>query len=62
MFGPGNFDDLCDVNHFWSPHPAGANWLYADGSMRFMPYDSAPITPMLSTRSGREVIPDGYDW
>jgi prepilin-type N-terminal cleavage/methylation domain-containing protein/prepilin-type processing-associated H-X9-DG protein len=51
--GLGNF---CDVHHFWSQHAGGANWLFADGAVRFLSYASAGLMPALSTRSGGEVV------
>jgi prepilin-type N-terminal cleavage/methylation domain-containing protein/prepilin-type processing-associated H-X9-DG protein len=53
-FQPGNVDDNCDQVHFWSMHPAGANWLWADGSARFMIYSANEILPQLCTRNGGE--------
>ncbi len=56
-FGPGRFDNQCDMLHFWSPHlGGGANFLFADGSVHFLPYSAAPIMSALSTRSGGEVV------
>jgi prepilin-type processing-associated H-X9-DG protein len=46
----------CDTHHFWSMHPDGGNWLFADGSVRFLPYRSNAILPALATRSSGEVI------
>jgi prepilin-type processing-associated H-X9-DG protein/prepilin-type N-terminal cleavage/methylation domain-containing protein len=51
--GIGNY---CDVHHFWSQHPSGANWLFADGSVRFLNYASASAMPSLATRAGGEVV------
>jgi prepilin-type processing-associated H-X9-DG protein len=51
--GQGNF---CDVHHFWSQHPGGANWAFADGSVRFLSYANASIMPALATRAGGEVV------
>ena len=53
-FGPGKFDNLCDAFHFWSPHTGGANFAFADGSVRFLPYSADSIMPALATRSGGE--------
>jgi prepilin-type processing-associated H-X9-DG protein len=54
-FRPG-VGDYCDVHHFWSQHPDGANWLFADGSVRFLSYTNASIMPALATRAGGEVV------
>jgi prepilin-type N-terminal cleavage/methylation domain-containing protein/prepilin-type processing-associated H-X9-DG protein len=57
IFGPGRFDNQCDMFHFWSPHTGGgANFLFADGSVRFLPYSIAPLMPALASRSGGEVV------
>lgn len=45
----------CAINHFWSNHPGGGNWLFGDGTVRFMPYSAANILPALATRAGGEV-------
>jgi prepilin-type N-terminal cleavage/methylation domain-containing protein/prepilin-type processing-associated H-X9-DG protein len=51
--GIGNF---CDVHHFWSQHPGGANWIFADGSVRFLSYTSSTVMPAMATRAGGEVV------
>ena len=48
--------NLCDTHHFWSNHPGGGNWLFADGAVRFLPYQSNAILPALATRAGGEVV------
>ncbi len=55
-FAPGKLSEPCDVFHFWSLHPGGANFLMADASVHFLTYDAAPLMPALATRAGREVI------
>ncbi|MFO0803834.1 MAG: H-X9-DG-CTERM domain-containing protein [Gemmataceae bacterium] len=55
-FRPGRLENPCDVNHFWSPHPGGANFAFADGSVRFLSYSADPIMPALATRAGGEVV------
>jgi prepilin-type processing-associated H-X9-DG protein/prepilin-type N-terminal cleavage/methylation domain-containing protein len=55
-FGPGRSDNICDAFHFWSHHPGGANFLFADGSARFLPYSARPIMPALATRAGGETV------
>ncbi len=69
----GDFTDASDGYywykdgwHFWSGHPQGANFLFADGHVRFIPYtvgpgrENSPIDVLrdLGTRAGGEVIGD----
>jgi prepilin-type processing-associated H-X9-DG protein len=56
LYGPGHVDDSCSFNHFWSNHNNGANFLFADGSVRFLSYDAQVIMRELSTREGGEVV------
>jgi prepilin-type N-terminal cleavage/methylation domain-containing protein/prepilin-type processing-associated H-X9-DG protein len=56
IFRQGNIFDNCDSNHFWSMHTNGANWLFGDGSVRFMPYSASALTIPLATRAGSEVV------
>src|SRR5581483_3551884 len=56
QFGPGRIDNLCDTFHFWSLHPGGANFLFADGSVRFLAYSARDVLPALATRAGGEVV------
>ncbi len=55
VFGPGQLDNICDYEHFWSFHSSGANFLFADGAVRFLPYSARDILPALATRSGGEI-------
>ena len=59
-FGPGRTDDYCSAFHFWSLHPGGANFLFADGSVHFLRYAARDVLPALATRAGGEVasLPD----
>jgi prepilin-type processing-associated H-X9-DG protein len=57
-YSPGKTDVECDALHYWSLHSGGANWLFADGGVRFIAYSAAPIMPILATRAGGEVIDD----
>jgi prepilin-type N-terminal cleavage/methylation domain-containing protein/prepilin-type processing-associated H-X9-DG protein len=63
LYGPGSINGPCngDSNHFWSYHPGGANWVFADGSVRFLPYAASAATIPLASRNGGEVVdPDQY--
>jgi prepilin-type N-terminal cleavage/methylation domain-containing protein/prepilin-type processing-associated H-X9-DG protein len=51
-------NNYCDTHHFWSRHPGGGNWLFADGGVRFLPYEASNVLPALATRSGGEVVSD----
>jgi prepilin-type N-terminal cleavage/methylation domain-containing protein/prepilin-type processing-associated H-X9-DG protein len=58
-FGPGKPKNLCDTFHFWSLHMGhGANFLFCDGAVHFIPYSAKDIMPALATRSGGEAV----DW
>ncbi len=59
-YSPGRADNMCDAFHFWSLHPGGANFAFADGSVRFLSYAADSVMPPLSTRAGGEsvAIPD----
>lgn len=64
-FGPyrftyGRIDDQCDAFHFWSLHPGGAHFAFADGSVRFLSYSADSVIVELSTRNGGEAI--STDW
>ncbi len=53
-FQPGKLTDDCDQAHFWSLHTGGANFAFADGSVRFVRYGAADVLPALGTRAGGE--------
>jgi prepilin-type processing-associated H-X9-DG protein/prepilin-type N-terminal cleavage/methylation domain-containing protein len=46
----------CDMFHFWSLHTGGANFAFADGSVRFLNYSAAPLMPALASRAGGETV------
>lgn len=56
-FRAGRLDDYCSVFQFWSLHPGGANFVFCDGSVRFLRYEADSILPALASRAGGEVIP-----
>ncbi|MBY0230537.1 MAG: DUF1559 domain-containing protein, partial [Gemmataceae bacterium] len=55
-FAPGRIDNGCDLSHFWGQHRRGANFAFADGSVRFLSYGVADILPALATRAGGESV------
>jgi prepilin-type processing-associated H-X9-DG protein len=55
-FQAGSYANQCDYLHFWSLHPGGANFLFADGAVHFLGYESDSILPALATRSGGENV------
>jgi prepilin-type N-terminal cleavage/methylation domain-containing protein/prepilin-type processing-associated H-X9-DG protein len=74
-FRPGSLNDPQNIHryHFWSLHSGGGNWLFADGSVRFISYAAAPtivgdyngianvtLLEALASRAGGE--PTGAEW
>jgi prepilin-type N-terminal cleavage/methylation domain-containing protein/prepilin-type processing-associated H-X9-DG protein len=54
-FRRGQLTEPCSAFHFWSLHPGGAHFLFADGSVRFFAYSADPLLPALATRAGRDI-------
>lgn len=59
-FGPGNLTNPCDRYHFWSLHSGGANFLFADGSVRHIAYSAKDVVNAFASRNGGEII--SQDW
>jgi prepilin-type processing-associated H-X9-DG protein len=57
-YGPGRQDNPCDAFHFWSLHPGGANFLFGDGSVKFLSYAIGSDLAKIATRAGGEVFND----
>ncbi|MGL4423370.1 MAG: DUF1559 domain-containing protein, partial [Gemmataceae bacterium] len=53
---PTDPEDDCSQAHFWSLHPNGANFAFADGSVRFLTFGVSAILPALATRAGGETV------
>ena len=47
-------------NHFWSYHDGGANWVFGDGSVHFLPYAAQSIVVPMGSRNGAEVVSFNY--
>jgi prepilin-type N-terminal cleavage/methylation domain-containing protein/prepilin-type processing-associated H-X9-DG protein len=57
-FQPGVLANQCDEFHYWSLHPGGGHFLFADGSVHFLSYAADALLPALATRAGGEAIGD----
>jgi prepilin-type N-terminal cleavage/methylation domain-containing protein len=55
-FRQGDRTNQCDALHFWSLHFGGTHFLFADGSVHFLPYSADKILPALATRAGGEAV------
>ena len=55
----GNVLKACDTFHYYSLHKGGANFLFCDGSVRYLQYAADVVMEGLGTREGGErfVIP-----
>jgi prepilin-type processing-associated H-X9-DG protein len=54
--GPGSLDNPCDRFHLWSLHKGGANFLFCDGTVRFLPYSAHSLMEALASRAGQEIV------
>ncbi|HUE72156.1 MAG TPA: DUF1559 domain-containing protein [Pirellulaceae bacterium] len=54
-FVKGNSNEPCDRFHYWSLHQNGGNFVFCDGSVRFLSYSADQVLPALSTRSRGDV-------
>ena len=52
--GPFHSENPCSANGLYSYHPNGANFAFADGSVRFIEYAAKLIVVNLSTYAGNE--------
>jgi len=59
-FSPGDIRNTCDNFHFWSLHYGGANFLFVDGSVRFLNYNIGKNLVQLATRAGGEELNFDY--
>jgi prepilin-type N-terminal cleavage/methylation domain-containing protein/prepilin-type processing-associated H-X9-DG protein len=57
-FRPGQIDNPCDQFHYYSLHPGGAHFLFADARVQFLSYgiDNATLRA-LASMSGGEAVP-----
>ncbi|WP_020467857.1 DUF1559 domain-containing protein [Zavarzinella formosa] len=53
---PGKTTNQADAAHWWSLHTSGANFLFGDGSIRYLSYAADSVLPQLLTRAGGEVF------
>ncbi len=54
-------DPTGETDMFYSMHPAGVNFLFADGHIAFLTTETDPqVFEDFSTRAGGEIIPDTY--
>jgi prepilin-type N-terminal cleavage/methylation domain-containing protein/prepilin-type processing-associated H-X9-DG protein len=54
-YGGWGVSAACDTFHYWSFHRGGANFTFADGSVRYLSYQADSVIAALATRAGDEV-------
>jgi prepilin-type N-terminal cleavage/methylation domain-containing protein/prepilin-type processing-associated H-X9-DG protein len=55
-FQLGSYEDPAAILHWWSHHPSGANFLFVDGSVRFLAYTTdGQVFAALGTRDSRDI-------
>lgn len=53
----GTPSNYCDFNRFWSHHPGGSQWAFADGSVRMIPYSvNGYIISAIGTKAGSPFV------
>lgn len=55
FFTRGVLENDCDRYHYWSLHPGGGNFVFADGSVRFLSYGIRFQLRFLATIAGGDV-------
>jgi prepilin-type processing-associated H-X9-DG protein len=59
--GPNSLSGLAHADQYWSLHPGGANFLFADGSVHFIKEQVGfRVFQALATRGGTEVLSADY--
>jgi prepilin-type N-terminal cleavage/methylation domain-containing protein/prepilin-type processing-associated H-X9-DG protein len=53
---PASAKEPCSYLNFWSHHGPGSQFLFGDGSVKFLFYSSSTVMVPLSTRAGGEVL------
>jgi prepilin-type processing-associated H-X9-DG protein/prepilin-type N-terminal cleavage/methylation domain-containing protein len=57
-FRQGHYvSDYTHLFHFWSSHNAGANFAFADGSVRFIAYHPTALVPLATVAGGEPIDP-----
>lgn len=59
-FKPGDINDQCSTFHYWSLHGGGAQFAFADGSVKMISYEIGDVFVALGTRAGGEVVSNEY--